>query len=42
MAKILTHSIGSAGRLTILSREDLERLDAAWDAYFPHHREGGA
>ena len=29
MTEILTHSIGSAGRLAILSTEDLQRLDAA-------------
>ncbi len=29
MTETLTHTIGSAGRLAILSREDLERLDAA-------------
>jgi trimethylamine--corrinoid protein Co-methyltransferase len=29
MTEMLTHTIGSAGRLTILSQEDLERLDAA-------------
>ena len=29
MTEILTHSIGSAGRLAVLSTEDLQRLDAA-------------
>ena len=29
MTEILTHTIGSAGRLAILSAEDLQRLDAA-------------
>ena len=29
MTETLTHTIGSAGRLAILSQEDLERLDAA-------------
>jgi trimethylamine--corrinoid protein Co-methyltransferase len=29
MTEILTHTIGSAGRLAILPKEDLERLDAA-------------
>ncbi len=29
MTKTLTHTIGSAGRLTILGREQLDRLDAA-------------
>ena len=29
MTETPTHTIGSAGRLAILSREDLERLDAA-------------
>ncbi|MBE0528419.1 MAG: trimethylamine methyltransferase family protein, partial [Thermoleophilia bacterium] len=29
MTETLTHTIGSAGRLAILSRQDLERLDAA-------------
>ncbi len=29
MTETLTHTIGSAGRLSILSQEDLERLDAA-------------
>ena len=29
MIDTLTHTIGTAGRLAILSREELERLDAA-------------
>ena len=29
MTETLTHTIGSAGRLAILSREDLEKLDGA-------------
>src|SRR5665647_2186575 len=29
MTNTLTHTIGTAGRLAILSREELERLDAA-------------
>ena len=29
MTETLTHTIGSAGRLAILSKDDLERLDAA-------------
>ena len=29
MTETLTHTIGSAGRLAILPKDDLERLDAA-------------